>query len=101
MPKFTVEASVNVREDHAYFLNGYREDDPLRRVGTFQVEAKDVHAAAEMIFEIGNIGTPDAGGKVWPHHSTRSLSVGDVLFAVDHRGNITVLAVASSGWREI
>ena len=101
MPKFTVEAHTNVREDRTYFLHGYRQGDPLNRVGTFQVDAKDVHAAAEKIFEVGNIGTPDAGGKVWPHHSTRSLSVGDVLTLVDPRGTVTVLAVASSGWRTL
>lgn len=96
---------------------GLQPEDKLRPFDPdgFEVEADSIEEALEVLFEIGNLDTPDRNGKVWPHRTRRSLSVGDVAFAarlepvatIDAPGMAAVLVEAGAyvcdrvGWVEL
>jgi hypothetical protein len=72
----------------------YTNGDPLVKGPVLAVEADSEDAALDKVFEIGNIGTPDADGNRWP--PLRSLSCGDVIVIGE-----TAYAVASFGFDRI
>jgi hypothetical protein len=98
MAIYRVTVNLNRRPDAGYFIYGYRSGDPVEPIGDYVVEAKDTNAAAERIFEFGNLReTEDLRGQVYPGYE-RSISKGDVLVIAGEKG-IDTLACASFGWK--
>ena len=105
MTRYTVLVYVNVGE-HSF--HGYTPRAPLAEVGAFSVEAPDPHAAAEVMFAVGNkeVG-PDADGTPYPL-DVRSISVGDLIRVDETRERlfqpaqrVWFYACAGVGWTEI
>lgn len=96
MTRFTITAYVNVSDDS--FL-GWKPSHPVALVDRFQVEAADVHQAAEAMFTIGNRMDVDQDSRKWPS-DVRSLSVGDLVEVRIERSS-TFLACESVGWTDI
>lgn len=99
MSRYLVTANVNI---DACACREYIPGDHVATVGYFDIDADTPAAAAEVMFEIGNVpGQIDADGRTWsPGH--RSLSKGDVLYvAGEASGDVTVVACAGVGWTTI
>ncbi len=93
--RYTVKLYLNVADDGAFFLGGYRASDPLATADdlTLRVEASDWQHACERAWVVGNREGADAEGRTWPS-DVRSVSVGDVAVFPDG----PVLRCQSVGW---